>query len=726
MKRIVWLSATLLTLVLILAGGLALILTTYPVEFDATPFKDRISATVLEHTGLEFRVDGELHVRIGPSLGFDATRLHLRNPALTESGELLVAEQVSLMVEALPILEGRVEPTFLRLEGAKLNLVRDSAGSWNWQAIAPTDGDAREDGAPVDELLFPNALHAVGKDVRIAYEDNRTGSVFTAVLKTVGLEPSAGALKIELDGSVNEFPLVLRGTTAVYSELIEGGRPVPLDLQGNLLGLKVRAHGNLAHPRTGAEVSAALRIEGKSLAGLQPWVGEQIAGRGPVKASLDLAGGDEHYELGNFQVAVGRARFDGGLKLDLSGQRPSLNLELGIEEVDLKPLFERDAVDAGHPGSVKEKRAGDLFSNDPLSVDWMDAFDLTAHIRLRNLITPYTSVRNIDMDAGLTGGHLSVKGAGKGDDGRSESFDFRLNSGVEPLVAELRYKGDKLLLEPLLAGTQARGMIKGEVDISADLKATGSSSNQLAGSLNGSFLFLIEQATADLRQLDRLTPGVVSLFGQLARPNAKSAQLNCGLAAFDFQGGRSHVKVLVDTPDSTVVADGDLDLGSQKLDVRVTPDAKGVHLKVAAPVVIHGSLAKPEYRVEKGHLLVSLTELASKVAVPQLLLVDAFGTAVGENPCVKIASGKVDPGAAGPLEAVTEPVETVVKGAGAIVKGAGTVVKEAGGAVVKGTGTVIKGVGGAIGGLLGGGRSQDDSPASKDRENNGASSLLDE
>lgn len=728
MKRILWLVATLLTLVLILAGASVLILTTRSVELDVTAFKDRISATLLEHTGLGFRVDGELHLRVGPSLGLKAQGLHVRNPALSEAGDLLDAELAALEVDALPVLSGRLEPTFLRLEGAKLNLARDRAGDWNWQPGATGDGaDTDRDGdAPKEGFLLPDGLRVVGKDVRINYKDGRTGVASESVLNSVDLEPAADALKVALDGTVDGYPLVLRGTTATLSQLIDGSRAIPLDLQGNLLGLSVNAKGNLANPRTGAEISAALRIEGRSLAGLRPWVGEQIAAKGPVNASLDIKGGGKAYELSDFKVAIGKSRFDGGLKLNLSGQKPNLDLELGIEEVDLTPLLESGNEVAGHPAPEDTGSGTGLFSDEPLSVAWMDSVELTVHVRLRNLITPYTSVRNVDMDASLTGGNLSVKGAGKGEDGRSESFDFQFNSGVEPPVASLSYKGDKLLLEPMLAGTRARGTIKGEVDISANLKATGNSGDQLAKSLNGKLLFLIERAKADLRQLDRLTPGVANLFGQLASPKAKSATMNCGLAAFDFQGGKTEVHILVDSPVSTVVAHGDLDLGAETLNVRVTPHAKGVHLKIAAPVVIHGPLASPDYTIKKGYLLVSLTELVSKVAVPQLLLVEAFGEAIAENPCVKIASGKVDPEQAEPLDAVTQPVETVVKGAGAIVEGAGTAVKEVGGAVIKGTGQVIKGVGSAIGGLLGGGRSQGEASSEKDSEQQGGGAFLEE
>jgi uncharacterized protein involved in outer membrane biogenesis len=725
MKRVVWLAATLLTLALILVGLAALVVTTHPVEIDVTPFKDRIADALFSRTGLLISADGVVRLRVGSRLGVEAEGLQIRNPALPDAGDLAEAERAALEVETLPLLSARFEPTLLHLERAEIKLVRDSSGSWNWQP-ALADRDGRGERVSEASTLFPDALHVVGKNVDVAYKDASAGTVFEALLASVNLAPTEAGLRIDLDGSVDGYPLQLIGTTATLSQLIEDNKSVPLDLKGNLLGLKVTAQGTLANPRAGAQVSARLRLEGKSMAGLRPWVGEAIAAKGPVKAKLDLKGGGKLYELSSFHLAIGEGRFDGTLKLDQSGKKPSLDLELGIEEVDLTPLFEDKNARSGGRGSGTKRASTDLFPDEPLSLAWMDAVNLKARIRLRNLITPYTSMQSIDMDADLTAGHLSIKGTGTDPGRRPELFELELNSGLQPPVASLRYKANKLSLESLLAGIQARGMIRGEVDVSLDLQTSGNSRNRMASSLSGKLLFLVEQARADLRQLDRLTPGVVNLFGQLARPDAKSATLNCGLAAFDFQGGRTRVNVLVDTPDSTVVAQGDLDLGAETLNVRVTPDAKGVNLKVAAPVVIHGSLASPDFTVEKGHLLVSLTELVSKIAVPQLLLVDAFGDAVAENSCVKIASGTVDLGGEGPLEVLTQPVDTVVKGAGAVVNGTGTAVKEVGGAVVKGAGALIKGVGGAVGGVLGGARSQGAAGSRKNRPQEQGNSFLDE
>jgi hypothetical protein len=98
-----------------------------------------------------------------------------------------------------------------------------------------------------------------------------------------------------------------------------------------------------------------------------------------------------------------------------------------------------------------------------------------------------------------------------------------------------------------------------------------------------------------------------------------------------------------------------------------------------------------------------------------LLLVDAFGDAVAENPCVRIASGRIEETeAAKPLDAVTRPVGGIAEGAGAVVRGTGSALKDAGSAVVKGAG-------GLVDGLLGRGRQDARTPVENSAGDEGES-----
>ena len=690
---------SLLTLLLVVTGGAALILTTHSFEIDATPFKDRVASALSERTGLQIDVERGLGVTVGPRLEVRAQGVRISNPDPTRGGELMTASALALEMETVPLLSGRLIPVSLSLADGDLRFERYKDGRSNWQ----TSSKASSASGTADfggRWLFADDLRIRVRDTRVSYTDRGPGADWAAQVGTAVIEPEGELLRVALDGSVNESPVRIEGTTASLSRLLGADDPIPLDLGGNLLGLDVTAKGTVANPWSGAQVAAKLTVAGKSLSGFGPWIGKALGAQGPIKASLDLKGEGSRYRIAPLEIALGKGRFDGSVTVDFSGKRPRVDLELEIQEIDIRPLF---PAGVGGPVRVQgPERSAEDFSDFQFSTAWMDKADVAARIRLTNLITPYSTRHRIDLDANLHSRNLAVDLKGKAVGDRTVSARLTVDANADPLTVLLRVKGDKLMLEPLLAPTSAAGVIRGDLDLSLEVRAAGADGGSLMRSLGGTVLLLVEEAEADLTQMDRLTPGVRNLFGQLARPNARLARVNCGLAAFDFEGGRTRVRGLVDSQDSTVVASGTLDLGEETIELRLVPDPKGVHLKVSAPVVIQGPLVSPHVRVEKGSLLVSLTELASKIAVPQLLLVGAFGEAIAENPCVKIATGRVEQ-QAGALGIVVKPAEAAAKGAGAVAEGAASLIKGTGGAVIKGTGAILEGVGGVVNGVFRGG-----------------------
>ena len=167
----------------------------------------------------------------------------------------------------------------------------------------------------------------------------------------------------------------------------------------------------------------------------------------------------------------------------------------------------------------------------------------------------------------------------------------------------------------------------------------------------------------------------------------------------EFGNGKAQVRGMLDTAHSIVVGNGEIDLETGQLNLRVDPMGKGVTLSLATPVVVHGSLWNPEYTVLKGELLVTLTDMTTRAALPPLVLLDAFGDTVAENPCVAFTAGKV------PDKGLFNPVESIIGGPGkavqsvgkAVIEGTEAVVGGIGGSLVEGGAAVLNGVGDVVG-----------------------------
>jgi hypothetical protein len=478
---------------------------------------------------------------------------------------------------------------------------------------------------------------------------------------------------------------------------------VPLRLQGSLLGLEVGLDGTLGTRDDAMTLDASLTAKGPSLAGLARWIGPWSDRSGPVAARLRVKGGGISYRLSAVELSLGQRRLEGGVRLELTTPRPRVEVALELDQLDARgwltgvPMAGRGGAQSGRPASL----------DGSLDLGWMDAADISARLRIRQLTTPLVAGATATVDIELGGRvlRLSADDIGVGD--APVTARFRLDGKTRPPQAQLRFDGRRLALAPMLAGTAAEGMIQGDVDLVLDLEAKGASIAGMLEALSGELLLLAQDGRADLSALDRMTPGVQDLWGLLATPQSRLARINCALGVLQFERGRADIAALIDSANSTVVGHGSLDLDVGTIDLRLDPSPKGVHLRVAAPVVIDGELAHPDIRVRKGELLVSLTGLASKIAVPHLLLVEAFGAAVSGNPCVALASGVPDSGPP-PVKILTRPAKAAVGIAGDAAKGAAGVVRDSGGAVLRGAGKLLKGVGGAVRGVTGGERAPEE------------------
>lgn len=676
MNRITGLAAALLSVLLLAATAVVAVLTWVSLDLDLTPYKTRVVNELYARTGLRVEVTGTLTLRLGPELELKAEGLTLTNPAVGDA-PLLRAQAASFTAETLPLLRGRLEARDLDLTGARVDLTRNRAGRPNWGLSAPVAG--LED------------LRLRVKSSQVVYTDRPSGQVLRIGVRALEASRTGEVLKLALDGDIDGEPIRVTGHTAPLERILTGDAVIPIDLRGELLGLDLRADGALALPGTPNQTRATLTLKARTLRGLSRWLGQDVAALGPVDARLVLDGGGGRYALAPLAVSIGPTRADGRVSVDLTGERPAVDLDLTLAELDLRPY----QLEGETPLTPSQGR---VFSEAPLSLDWMAAADVQARVRLNNLVSDRLALLDLDLTATLTDGSLRVTGTGKAQQDRALALSLGLDArGAEPRL-DLELRGDKLRIGPLAAGTVVEGQVSGDLDARIKVQASGPSEAAMAASLAGDLLLLAQGIEAPVQGLDRLGGGVRAVVGQIVTPRSTTARIECGLVVLTFKAGRTDIKGVIDTPNSTVSGEGRLDLAQETIELRLVPQPKGVAvLSVAAPVLVSGRLTAPDYRIEPGALLTSLSDLAARIAVPQLLLVDAFGPAVTASSCGQILAGKNPSGAEyGLLGGASDAAGAVLGAPGTLVKGVGGLVKDAGGAVIEGTSGLLKGVGGII------------------------------
>jgi AsmA family protein len=146
----------------------------------------------------------------------------------------------------------------------------------------------------------------------------------------------------------------------------------------------------------------------------------------------------------------------------------------------------------------------------------------------------------------------------------------------------------------------------GKMDTDIDVKGAGNSVRQIMAGLNGKFGMQMGSGRIN----NRFARIVLSdLFQLISTGSADSSNLNCFVTKFDIAKGVATSKALaMDTNGATIHGSGKINLGSEKLDMKLDPSAKQTNLvRLAIPVNVRGTLASPSVTPDPAGLVKGAT-----------------------------------------------------------------------------------------------------------------------
>ena len=517
-------------------------------------------------------------------------------------------------------------------------------------------------------------------------------------------------LRVSANGAVDGHAVRLDGKVLYPARVLLSKKPYSIDLEVQALGVNGEIQGTVPHALNVADLDIVARAD--SLAEFRKAFGEAVPAVGKMKLQTRLNLQQARLKLSKLAVSLGESRIDGWATLDTSGPKPDLQTELALVDLDLDKLMPaKDETPDARPAKASAKAKDRVLPDDALPFESLSRANLQARLRATNLLHNNRSLKYAEIKTDLKDGRLTasllklspVRGELRGD------LVVDASSSKIPAIT-VRLKAVDIELGELLATSDGKAPIEGPLTIDIDLQGQGSSIAEILGGLNGHAKLLAEQGTADARALETLdlfVGGLSAMVGTIFTEQSSRTAIHCAICDLRFNKGlmTSELAVL-DTQYSTVFLDGQVNLKNEQLDLKVSPEAKGVTLSVAFPVFVKGTMAAPNIDVEKKGVLIKTGQLWATVVYPPAALLQ-FDDLVGDgkqNPCVSMVAEKVgipfveDVGKAvkGTVKATGKAVEGTVKGTGKVVegtvKGTGKVVE----GTVEGTEKVIKGVGGAL------------------------------
>ncbi|MBL8701126.1 MAG: AsmA family protein [Alphaproteobacteria bacterium] len=345
-----------------------------------------------------------------------------------------------------------------------------------------------------------------------------------------------------------------------------------------------------------AAPGAALKFEGTAPDLAK--VAQKLALAAPVTGPLKLSGevadqGVDKVALKNFSLEAAGSDLAGDAVLAFAGDKPSLTGSFASKAVDLVKLTPPDGAGGGG-GSRPAASDGRVIPDAPLPLALLDAANANLRYRAGAIAAPAAKLANVELQAVLNNGALTLKPLTFEMDGGRFAFETTVNAKQRSLAhkGEIRQLEIGRILQERKLNDWFRG---GRTSVDLNLRGTGDTVRQVAATLAGDMSVNVgpgEIGQALQRLLGQWLAGVSPALAQLQI----GTSVRCAVYSVGFANGVGTLRNgVIETALLAAQTTGTFNLGNETLNMRT----------IAGPIGVRtgGTFARPDTAVDVGSTL---------------------------------------------------------------------------------------------------------------------------
>jgi AsmA family protein len=631
--------------------GLAVLLALVVAFFPWDWLREPINRYASDRLGRKFEITRLLEVHPGWTTRVTLHGVQLANPQWAQKPYLIDADRADFSIKLWPLLRGRVNMPELVLQQPYIALQQEPDGRRTWSLDRDTSDKRAEPviGAiSVDkgQLFYLDA--ARGADIGIDFSiDSATG----------GDMP----LRYAARGKWRNEPFEAAGRTGAVMQIsTSGAHPFPMEVQASSGGINLKAKGSVASLSTLDGAHATFNLRGESLADLYKLVGVVLPETPPYTLQGELSQQADVWTVKRIRGLLGSSDLTGELAYDrsrpvalLSGKVHSETLDFNdlgplvglptearvkqdgkaiLPRVAGAPAVVVPAVPAAAPAlaasvarasqaepvpepapeklAVRTTRvpdtrpSGKVLPNAKLDVQRLKAMDadvwysagrirhaqalpldrVNARVRLEKSV-----LRLEPLEVGLAGGQMVGL--------------IHIDGNSNPAAVRTQLDARQLQLNRLFPTVKLTEGAWGRLNGRIDLLGRGDSTADMLGTSAGSVALLMGRG-----EISNLLMEVLGLDGgeivKFFLRGDRNVELRCAAAAFDVKQGLMTTRnIVLDTADTVVRGQGQINLADESMDILLQPVPKdGSILSLRSPLKIGGTFASPGAGPDKAAL----------------------------------------------------------------------------------------------------------------------------
>ena len=314
---------------------------------------------------------------------------------------------------------------------------------------------------------------------------------------------------------------------------------------------------------------------------------------------------------GAYEITYKSNKINGNVAADLTGETPYLKLNAASDNLNVYEFSESKTSE--NSWLISEAQANELIKNTPIPYDVLKSVNADVNIDLKTVnITPDMALTNVLTDLTLKNGvfKADIKNISGGDGVIKGSA--ALNANAKNMNVNLN--GSGIVLQKLNKAFANSGnevlYVKngGKTDFNIKLNTSGANTDQYLDNMDGQVVAIIDPSVMNIKSLERLQGNIIVQILNNLKLNIvnKDMNLNCAVVRSDIKKGVAEFPkgIALDANDFYVVADGNVNLYNEKIDLDLQPFSgritdTNVSSVLGSLLSISGTMSNPSVGLNK-------------------------------------------------------------------------------------------------------------------------------
>lgn len=407
------------------------------------------------------------------------------------------------------------------------------------------------------------------------------------------------AITMKLAGRVDEFPVKFVITGAPLVEYVSAPKTVPLTIDVEFADSLLSFAGELAMPVTSRNLTVSLAFDTASLDNLNEVLELDLPPVGPIAFETRFQLLKKGYDLPKLNLQVGESRLAGKMNLDMSTEKPKVNVELiselfRIDDFDSlrkKPEEGEQPEDTEPQDTAEEvsEKQDEEVERNLLSPEILGSLDADLLVEAKQVTSGEDNLGSGILKVSLKDGRLAAEPLRLYVPGGGVQVDFDYLPTTEDVTFNLKSNIDKFDIGIMTRRLKPESDMGGSFTLDAALHSTAPDQKSIMEHANGHFDFVLVPQNFSAGIIDLWAVNLLSAIMTEVSEKEQS-EINCVVVRFGIEEGLMEEKAIyMDTSNMRVAGKAEINFRNRELYIMMAPKAKNPEFfSLAVPIKIKG------------------------------------------------------------------------------------------------------------------------------------------